>query len=884
VRLALSDTLTALRTALDGRYTIERELGRGGMSAVYLARDLKHDRPVALKVLLPELAVTLGAERFQREVRLAARLQHPHVLTVLDSGAAGRRDSGSELLWYTMPFVDGESLRERLRREGCLPVEEALRIAREAAQALQYAHEAGVVHRDIKPENLLLTRDGSTLVADFGIARAVDGDENLTRTGASMGTPAYMSPEQADGEQTDARTDVYSLAAVLFEMLAGRPPYTAKTAMGIVTKWLTEPVPSVRDLRPEVPETVDQAIVRALARTPADRIATTAELVRALQGSSQTTGPITVAPVSAPATGRRWLPALLILALLAVGAAGFLARRGTAPAPPVAPKVLAVLPFDNLGDSADAYFADGIANELRAKLSQLDGVEVIARGSSNQYRNTTKAPQEIARELGAGYLLTATVQWDRASGGPSRVRVSPELVEVTAAHAPRAAWQQPFAAELTDVFVVQADIAAEVAGALGVVLGDSARRELRLRPTESLAAYDEFLKGEAAAQEMRADNTGLRRAIGFYQRAVVLDTAFAQAWSQLSRARTQLYSNSVPDPALAEAARAAAERARALRPDEPLVYLATGELYSSVNPIDNRRAGAEYEQALRLAPDDADLLSAGAIAEALLGRWDSVAPRLERARLRDPRSYTVARRLATTRIFLREYDAADSAADRAMALAPTNPHAVFLKVLAKLGRGDSAAARAVIRAASARIDEATLLPFLATYQDLFWMLDDEQQRRVLALPPAAFDGDRGIWGIVRAQLYRLRGDSARSVAYADSARTVLGEQSRAAPDDAQRHAVLGVALAYMGRKAEAIREGRRGVELLPLDRDAYNGPYVQLQLVRILALTGEPGPALDALEPLLRVPFYLSAGWLRLDPAFDLLRKEPRFQRLAAGK
>ncbi|HEX2449690.1 MAG TPA: serine/threonine-protein kinase [Gemmatimonadales bacterium] len=879
MRLALSDTLTMLRTALAGRYTIERELGRGGMSAVYLARDLKHDRPVALKVLLPELAATLGAERFQREIRLAARLQHPHILTVLDSGTAERRNGGTELLWFTMPYVAGESLRDRLRRERQLPVEEALRIAREAAQALQYAHEAGVVHRDIKPENLLLTRDGSTLVADFGIARAVDGDENLTRTGASMGTPAYMSPEQANAEEVDARTDVYSLAAVLFEMLAGRPPYTAKTAMGMVTKWLTEPVPSVRALRPEVPETVDHAIGRALARTPADRIATTAELVRALRVSPETTGPI-----ATPTAGRRWLPALLVLALLALGAAGFLARRGIAPAPPVAPKVLAVLPFDNLGDSADAYFADGVANELRAKLSQLHGVEVIARGSSNQYRNTTKAPQEIARELGADYLLTATVQWDRASGGPSRVRVSPELVEVTAAHAPRAAWQQPFAAELTDVFVVQADIAAEVAGALGVVLGDSARRELRLKPTESLAAYDEFLKGEAAVQEMKADNAGLRRAIGFYERAVSLDTAFAQAWIQLSRARTQLYSNGVPDPALGEAARAAAERARALRPDEPLVYLAAGELYSNVNPIDNGLALAEFEHGLSLSPDDPDLLGVAAIAEAVLGRWDSVVPRLERAWLRDPRSFTAARRLTTTRILLRQYDAADSAADRTIALGPTNPHAVFLKVLTALGRGDSAAARAVIRAASARIDEATLLPYFAAYQDLFWVLDDEQQHRVLALPPGAFDGDRGVWAIVRAQLYHLRGDSARAAAYADSARTVLREQSRAAPDDAQRHAVLGVALAYMGRKAEAIREGRRGVELLPLDRDAYLAPYVQLQLVRILALTGEPGPALDALEPLLRVPFYVSAGWLRLDPAFDPLRKEPRFQRLAAGK
>ena len=885
--LSLADTLTSLQSALAGRYTVERELGRGGMAVVYLARDLKHDRPVALKVLLPELAASLGAGRFQREIRLAARLQHPHILPVHDSGEAGGSREGAPCLWFTMPYVEGESLRDRLRREKLLPVEEALRITRDAAEALQYAHDHGVIHRDVKPENLLLTKDGNTLVADFGIARAVGGDDHVTKTGASMGTPAYMSPEQADAGPADARTDVYSLACVLYEMLVGRPPYTGSTAAAIVTKWFTEPVPSARAARPEVPEPVDQAIQRALSRAPEDRFATTGEFVGALQGAPAgfTTAP-TGAPVPAPASAarrRRLLAAAAALGVVALVATPYF-RRGTGAPAIETPKVLAVLPFENLGDSADAYFADGIANELRAKLSQLDGVQVIARASSNQYRGTTKPPQEIARELGANYLLTATVQWERVPRGPSRVRVSPELVEISAEHAPRAAWQQPFAAALTDVFDVQADIAAQVAGALGVVLGDSARRGLTLKPTVSLAAYDEFLKGEAAAQEMKADNGGLRRAIAFYQRAVSLDTAFAQAWSQLSRARTSLYSNGIPDPALARAARVADERARALRPDEPLVYLAAGEFYSGVNPIDNRRALAEYEHGLRLAPGDVDLLGAAAVAEALLGRWDSVAPRLDRARLLDPRSPAAARRVATARLFLRQYAAADSALDRAIAIAPTNTQMALLKVMVAVGRGDRSAADAAARAAASRIDAATLLPFLATYQDLYWLLDEEQQRQVLALPPSAFDGDPGVWGIVRAQLYDFRGDRARAAVYADSARIAFAEQSRAAPDDAQRHALLGVALAYMGRKAEAIREGRRGVELLPIDRDGFNGPYVQLQLVRIYALTGEPAQALDLLEPLLRVPFYVSPGWLRLDPAFDPLRKEPRFQRLVGGR
>jgi len=270
-----------VRDALADRYTFERGLGRGGMATVYLAQDLRHDRPVALKILLPELAAVLGPERFQREIRFAARLQHPHILTVLDSGEAAGQ------LWFTMPYVEGESLRDRLRRERQLPVDDALRITIEAARALDYAHHHGIIHRDIKPENLLLTEDGSTLVADFGIARALGGDHSLTQTGLAIGTPAYMSPEQASGDKTvDARTDLYSLSAVLYEMLAGEAPWTGPTPQAIIARRFTEPVPSVRNMRPTVPEGVDQAIRKALSPVAADRFAGAGQFVQALQPSS----------------------------------------------------------------------------------------------------------------------------------------------------------------------------------------------------------------------------------------------------------------------------------------------------------------------------------------------------------------------------------------------------------------------------------------------------------------------------------------------------------------------------------------------------------------------------------------------------------------------
>ena len=590
--------------------------------------------------------------------------------------------------------------------------------------------------------------------------------------------------------------------------------------------------------------------------------------------------------ISAPVSrGRRsfLVPALVVGGLILV-AALLVWRRPQGAAHQPGPPRLAVLPFENLGDSADAYFADGVTDELRGKLAAVAGLEVVASLSSNDYRGSTRRLPEIARELGVDYLLIGKIRWQRGGAGSSRVRVSPELIRLAPGTPPTTRWQQPIDAALTDVFAVQADIAAKVADALGVVLGDSARRELTTKPTESLAAYDEYLKGEAASQAMKADQAGLRRAIRYFERAVALDSSFAQAWSQLSRARTSLYSNGVPKPALGEEARLAAERARALRPADPLVYLALGDLYGSVNPIDNERAVTAYERGLGLAPDNVDLLGALSMAETSLGRWDGAAVRLARAARLDPRSTTVARRQAAVNLFLRQYPPADSAADRGMALAPTSPAMVSLKVLIAVGQGDLDGARAVIRESVKRIDALAVYAFIASYQDMYWVLDEPERREVLAASPSVFDDDRAVWGLVQLGLHELRGDRMRMLAYADSARLALEEQVRAAPEDGQRRVLLGLALAYLGRRAEAEREGLRGVALVPISRDAYIGPYNQLQLVRIYLLNGEPDKALDHLEPVLRVPFYLSSGWLRLDPTFRSLRGNPRFQRLLAGR
>lgn len=586
-------------------------------------------------------------------------------------------------------------------------------------------------------------------------------------------------------------------------------------------------------------------------------------------------------PVAADSPSRvrlHWLAITALLGLLAI-----IVWPNPSRVDGIGPQRLAVLPFVNLGDSADAYFADGMTDELRGKLTSIPGLEVLASTSSNVYRGSPKRLAEIANDLGVSYLLIGRVSWQKGEGGVNRVRVIPELIRILPGRSPTTRWQQAFDASLTDMFQVQADIAARVASELDVVLADSARRELTAKPTENLAAYDEFLKGEAASQGMKGDQASLRRAIGFYQRAVELDSSFAQAWSQLSRARTSLYSNGVPDPGLGEQARKAAERARQLKPNDPLVYLALGDFYGSVNPVDNQKAMEAYEAGLRIAPDQVDLLSAAVTTETSMGHWEGVTERLARAVRLDPRSANAVRRQATVHLFLRNYAAADSAATRAIALAPTSPAILQIKVLIALARGDLGTARSQLNGATRLIEPEALFSYFAYYQDLYWVLDPLQQEAALQLPLSAFDDDRAGWAMARAGLYYLRGDRPASRAYADSARMSLEQQTRSAPDDGQRRVLLGLALAYLGQKEAALREGKRGLELMPVSRDGYFGPYVQLQLARIYLLTGEPELAMDQLEPLLRVPFYLSPGWLRIDPTFESLRQNPRFQRLVEG-
>ena len=619
---------------------------------------------------------------------------------------------------------------------------------------------------------------------------------------------------------------------------------------------------------------------KALAPVPADRFATAAQLGERLQSP----GDIHAVQLDRHVLRRVSMAAgaLALGALIGVGAIAIRPDRSSEGETGSA-RSLAVLPFENVGDSSDAYFTDGVANDVRSKLSQIEGLTVIARNSSSQYRQTTKTLQQIAAELRVDYLLTATVQWEREAGGASRVRVTPELVDVRPGHKAETRWGQQFDAALTGVFQVQTDIATQVAQALNVALGDSVRRELAVRPTGSLPAYDAFLRGEAASQRMTAfAPASLRQAISAYEQAVALDSTFVEAWARLAQAQATLYYNGEPTPAKSEASRHAAERALTLDPGRAEGHAAMGLYYYNV--LSNiPRARVEDSIAHSLAPGNTDVLINLGWDELSLGRWEAARAHFEQATRLDPRSGAPAANLGFVLLCRRQYAEAERAYDHALQLSPENLQWREFRAMVALARGDLAGARAVLRAAPKTVDPTALVAYVANYGDLMWVLDESQQDLLLRLTPSAFDGNRGIWAMVRAGTYALRGDATRTRAYADSARLVFASQLQSAPDNAELHVRLGLVLAYLGRKAEAVREGTRGVELLPMSRSVADGAALQHQLVHIYIEVGEPERALDRLEPLLEHSYILSPDWLRIDPTFVPLRDNQRFKRMVEG-
>ncbi len=590
------------RASISERYIIEREIGQGGMATVFLARDLKHDRPVALKVLRSDVASHLGLERFLREIRLTAQLHHPHILPVYDSGTLESAE-GPSGPYYVMPLIEGESLRQRLEREGKLSIGDAVRIAKEVAEALDYAHRRNILHRDIKPENILL-EEGHALVTDFGIARALGlaGDVSLTHAGLLVGTPLYMSPEQMTGEQElDGRSDIYSLACVLFEMVAGRPLFRSRTVHGLLAERLDDASPKLSDHVAGVPAALDRAVETGLRRLPSGRPATAAAFAELITGAVADTS-------KRPRSSKR-------------------ATRGSQGS-------IAVLPFVNLSaDQENEYFSDGMTEEVINALSQISGLRVTARSSAFVFKGKSLDARSIGKRLKVQHLLEGSV---RKVG--DRIRITAQLIDASQGYQ---VWSQVYDRTLADVFAVQDELAKAIATALTQRVG-AASAPLVEPPTASIEAYTLYLKGCYAANQRTQE--GIQSAIGLFEQSIERDPRFARAHAGLASCWTlrgfEEFVGDLPPKETMPKAKTAAQLALELEPTLGSPHCWLGAV-SLLYDWDWLRAEAEFRKAMELAPEDTVSQVWYANYLGVMSRHDEALAILRRAEALDPISLIV---------------------------------------------------------------------------------------------------------------------------------------------------------------------------------------------------------------------------------------------------
>ncbi len=617
--VGVEDVLQRLQSALASRYIIERELGRGGMAVVYLAHDQKLNRAVALKVLRPELAASVGGDRFLREIEIAAKLTHPNILGLHDCGEADGQ------LYYTMPFVEGESLRDRLNREKQLLIDDAVQITKEVADALGCAHSLGLVHRDIKPENILFAA-GHAVVSDFGIARAVSaaGGAKLTETGLAIGTPSYMSPEQAGGDPgLDARSDVYSLACVLYEMLGGVPPFAGPTPQAVLAAQIADPVPSLRALRPGVPPGVERVVERALAKVAGERHATAGEFAQELTRAS--TAEAVAAEARRERARRRWRALITVAGVVLVAAAGSWAVRAIQTATGHgAIKRLAVLPLTSFtNDTSQAYFVEGVHDALISDLQEA-GVAVLGRTSVLRYRRTEEPPRQIARELGVDALIEGSVM----RAGDS-VAIAVRLID---GHTEIARWEHTYPGEVRSIFALYHGVTRAIAEQVQSALSPAASARLASARTVDPQAYDDYLRGQVHLHRDDYD-----AALEYFQRALRRDSTYVPAWLGIVEVwgfRAQLSIVDRRDTVARAPARVARQKLLELGGNSAEVqhYFAL----HAWGEWDWEGAERAFQRAIEINPSYAECLALYSNFLSSLGRFREAHPLIERALELDP--------------------------------------------------------------------------------------------------------------------------------------------------------------------------------------------------------------------------------------------------------
>jgi len=846
-------------------YRIIEKIGAGGMGEVYLAEDTKLKRQVALKFLPPHLCQDEECRaRFKREAQAAAKLNHPNIVTIHEVGEHQGRP------FIAMEHVGGQSLKDHIQTKK-LSLSQVIDYARQVCEGMHEAHIAGIVHRDIKPANIVFDSQNRPKLLDFGLAAGLTSQE-LTKTGSTLGTIGYMSPEQIQAKDVDARSDLFSLGVVLYEMIAGRRPFKGDNEAAVLNAVLNDSPEPLSRYKSEVSDDLQRIVTKLLRKDPALRYQTAADIVSDLKGLSTSKG-------GEPPKDwwNRYVVPAAVLVLVAMAAYWWLADDVVNTGGIGGRTMLAVLPFENLGDPEDEYFADGITDEITSRLALLTELRVISRTSAIQYKNTDKGIPQIAEELGVDYILEGTIRWNKR-GDTNRVRIIPQLIRVSDnTHS----WTDRYDAVIDDIFAVQSSIAEKVAEELDITLLEPERQALRKQLTENTEAYDYYLRGHKHFGNLTPK--GYLNAEAMFLKATELEENFASAWGWLSVVHTQIYSWYIDrTEERLTAAKEAADRALEIAPD---LENAQGALawYHYAALEDHDRALEEFVILREKQPSYSLISFCIARIKRDQGNWEEAVVDYERALRLDPRSPTISLDYGNSLLYLRRYDEAESLFTRAIELKPDMQLPHQSRAMVYIHRdGDIKGAGRVLQDALQKTDR---WPELTDLEAVISVMDGDYERALTLMNDVRDISDVSAHDSVyyynfKGSVYRYMNQTDPMESCYDSARVILERIMLLDVDDPWNHAELGLTLAGLGRKQEAIQEGELAIESSSASESAIGRIGLIKKLARIYSIVGEYDRSIEQLDYLLSTPSTVSVPFLRLSPDFAPMRDHPLFQKL----
>jgi non-specific serine/threonine protein kinase len=872
------------------------------MGLVYEAEDTRLKRRVALKVLSDRVAGNPNLkERFQREAESLATLNHPNIVTVFSVELDG------EVPFLTMELVEGRPLNALIPAQG-MDLDSFLNLALPLAEALSTAHEMKIIHRDLKPANILVDQQGRPKILDFGLAKFTEEADTtdqtvamsnpLTEAGSIVGTAPYMSPEQLESKPVDARSDIFSLGIIMYEMLTGERPFQGDSSMAVMSAVLKDTPRRVTELKSELPPHLDLIVSGCLEKKVDDRPQSAKGVrnnLRSLQRDLSSESVLESAfRAKPPARGKpAWIMPVLVAAAIGIagGGAWWLMNRGETAAPAqeqaqvAAPqdqrKMIAVLPFENLGDSQDEYFADGLTEEITSRLAGINGLGVISRTSAMQYKGKAVSLQEVGHELGVEYVLEGTVRWQKNGDAPSRIRVTPQLIRVADdTHL----WSSRYDGLLEEIFSVQSDIAEKVAGELNITLLAPEKEALALRPTENMEAYQTFLLGKEIWNQPGYNSSNFRRAISLFQQALDLDPDFLEAWTELSSAYLMLYVGGDGNRETLELGAQALARAEALAPDSPLVIVARG-YFHYLGHFDYERALAEFRRAEKLVPNDPMVPEGMAYILRRMGKLEEALEQLRRALLLDPNNAHLHLHLAHTLNARDQYALAEASYDRSIALFPDGTEAYLSKAKNAFDwRGSPEEALSILgqvdHLASPQVAESKVrfLMYLRQYDDAAELLASyspaNNQNRLALMRNY----------VSQMNLALARDDRQAALAAAQAGRALTLSIISDQPRQAVPFTNVATFEAVLGERQAALDHLQTAMELGQTDHFYFCGAIAWAPAVYLLL--GEKDEALDLLAATQDNGCFwdIHRNDLKLDPRWDSLRDDPRFQALIKSK